>query len=490
MLALVTAASIAVATAAVAADAPPPKESIVNELVDNAVRSTRVAGLSQPFARQVSAGNEGLLIAYLIALESELPYREAYRTLLHAMDARVDTQTGSTPNNSGTTSVAMKGRVPEILGFAVENGAITRAVDGTTVTFRATPTGVVEALRGKGLLDIYTDYTNNTGLRYVARLSTAVSFDTSRGTTTPTLTADVNQLSSWSVRYEVANGRDAASPAYASLWATLASKSGSPYVAARERIENAVNGWPAFTAWRGALEDDVTKQVDTAFAADRDLNGAIARFRNVVATRFTELVKLDRPRTVTAALDEYVAQLTALETSMDQIYKYVSKGILATIDWTTTRDVNTPDLYTITGVYEDGYGPKRDNEFTFNAALSFYRTAPAGATHQLKKFDAAAQYDRPLGNIATLPFVLSLSLKLGYLPNDVPMADGSAATAPKGGIVIAQGKLTIPIKGSGAKIPISVTYANRSELIMEHDVRANFGVTFDFDSTLARAFGR
>jgi hypothetical protein len=46
------------------------------------------------------------------------------------------------------------------------------------------------------------------------------------------------------------------------------------------------------------------------------------------------------------------------------------------------------------------------------------------------------------------------------------------------------------VKGSGIRIPISFTTSNRTELIREKDVRANFGVTFDFDSIFARAFSR
>jgi hypothetical protein len=53
-----------------------------------------------------------------------------------------------------------------------------------------------------------------------------------------------------------------------------------------------------------------------------------------------------------------------------------------------------------------------------------------------------------------------------------------------------QAKLTIPVKGSGVRIPLSLTASNRTELIREKEVRANFGFTFDFDSIFARAFGR
>ncbi|HNH83997.1 MAG TPA: hypothetical protein PL157_16620, partial [Acidobacteriota bacterium] len=60
------------------------------------------------------------------------------------------------------------------------------------------------------------------------------------------------------------------------------------------------------------------------------------------------------------------------------------------------------------------------------------------------------------------------------------MKDRSRDTA------IGQVKLTIPVKGSGVKIPISVTFANRTELIKEKEVRGNIGITFDLDSIFAK----
>ena len=52
-----------------------------------------------------------------------------------------------------------------------------------------------------------------------------------------------------------------------------------------------------------------------------------------------------------------------------------------------------------------------------------------------------------------------------------------------------QAKLTIPVKGSGVKIPLSVTASNRTELIKERDVRASFGVSFDLDPLIGGLLG-
>ena len=60
--------------------------------------------------------------------------------------------------------------------------------------------------------------------------------------------------------------------------------------------------------------------------------------------------------------------------------------------------------------------------------------------------------------------------------------------AEPGWINVVQAKLTVPVKGSGVKIPLSISYANRTELLNEKDVRGHIGVTFDMDvlSSLVR----
>lgn len=51
---------------------------------------------------------------------------------------------------------------------------------------------------------------------------------------------------------------------------------------------------------------------------------------------------------------------------------------------------------------------------------------------------------------------------------------------------IGQAKITFPVKGSGVKIPLSVTWANRTELIKEKEVRGNIGITFDLDTIVSK----
>lgn len=58
-----------------------------------------------------------------------------------ATTGQTNTQTGASGTGSGTTSAAQKIGIPQLLAFAVENGAIADSVSGTTMTLSTTPYG-------------------------------------------------------------------------------------------------------------------------------------------------------------------------------------------------------------------------------------------------------------------------------------------------------------------------------------------------------------
>jgi hypothetical protein len=71
------------------------------------------------------------------------------------------------------------------------------------------------------------------------------------------------------------------------------------------------------------------------------------------------------------------------------------------------------------------------------------------------------------------------------------LEDASAATGltipnTKGDIAVGQVGLNIPIKSLGMKFPITLTFANRTELIKEKEIRGNFGFTFNWDTLFSK----
>lgn len=63
------------------------------------------------------------------------------------------------------------------------------------------------------------------------------------------------------------------------------------------------------------------------------------------------------------------------------------------------------------------------------------------------------------------------------------MPENRGVPKMKADIGIAQLKIHFPV-AAGISLPLSMTYANASELIQEKHVRANFGITFDLDKLL------
>ena len=237
------------------------KKDIVQEGVMAARLNSPATPVRRPFSGTVDASASYGSLVTLVVLQG-VQKKQAYKTLVDLMAVRVDTQLGSPSQSSGSTSLATKGAVPAILGFAVEHGALTRDVNGTVVTFRASPAGLVKALQGEGLLDMYRDYEQSAGFRFASRFSLAASFDTSRGETPNSLLANEQQLSAWSVRVVAYDTRDPRGRKYHDFWTTLAHEQGAALQDVRQRLVDAFGRWPGFTTWQAAFTSRVIAEVD------------------------------------------------------------------------------------------------------------------------------------------------------------------------------------------------------------------------------------
>ncbi len=436
---------------------------------------------------------------------------KTYQTILAMMDHSTDTQVGSTPDTKGTTSLAMKGAVPKILGFAVQHGAITQQVNGNTVTFRATPAGVIKALAGvdtKTIFGVPTDINGDplpTTCDWCNKFSAAISFDISQGATPGTLTAAKQQVSSWSVRTEIANRRDATRRDYIKNFQRITGI--TDYTKQFNALSDALDQSPDFAAWRASLLKQVQEQVESplqsalaldsakSFAAKMAaLSQARDKFVQIVSAGLVEGQKLSLPPNVAKALREYANAIKPILQQRNDIIDYANKGLLVTADWTVTRDPSVPDLSTVTGILEDSFGPGRKHDLTVNVAAAFFNSSPKAPIHTFHDFKATAQYDIPLGTFQSYgPFVFSLASRYEFIPNDTLSPGGATSgitpttAALSGNMWVGQAKLTIPVAGSGVRIPFSISAANRTELIKEKDVRANIGVTFDLDAIFAQA---
>jgi len=437
--------------------------------------------------------------------------------LSEAEQNRIDKQVGSGANTSGTTSLVSRGSVPSLLGFAVENGAATREISGTTITFRANPTGLIKALVKRDYLAsgraeiLPNDEIVNSDFWYstLNRASVAVSFDTSKGPNSGAFTAERSQLASYSVHYDIINHRDPRDKEHQDLWRELRQGRGTSLAAALTLFVNALKemkepGAPEASArkeydlWRAqtrtellaASLDDIE---ETFFRRAEALRAVVSKHPEVVA-----LIKT----VVIPAANVYAASRVAL---LNQI----RKSILVSFDYSNTRQVVSlgetesgmmtlptgvtnalPNLgnflLTVSGRFIG------QSEITANISGTRFNGRRVGPNiGRWRDARAGLQIDVPLPKIRmdwekpTLTFSY-LHLNLLEEPLGEKILVNGVEQSRKGPINFGQVKLEIPTGSSGVRIPISMTFSNRTELIKESDVRGHIGITFDFDKIFSR----
>lgn len=415
------------------------------------------------------------------------------RSLLSELEQkRIDKQTGAGPSAAGTTSLVSKGSVPALLGLAVENGALTQSVSGTSVTFRGKPADIVKALAKKDYIQSAITPADDPLQRFLGALSYGITFDTKLGNTPGTFTGSRQQVTDFSFRYEVCNRRDPRHPMYREQWKMLTDALGTPLASNLANLTEALVNHPAYESWVEAATNAVA-------AASKDDVPRVLRSQMDIfsATVANEPAVAAAIRTASDSLDSFVAERR-------RIIDRIAKSAILTLEYENKRQENAamdagvmpmgkkiPSLSSATLIFARGF--VGDAEFTMNATATFFNSEPVvSRASALRDFRVSGQFDVPLREIQkvgrpVLTFSgLFLSLRREPLGQKVEV-NGTAVTA-KGNVGVAQAKFSIPIKNSGFAIPLSVSWASRSEYLPDKkDVRGNFGITFDLDKLFARS---
>jgi hypothetical protein len=391
-------------------------------------------------------------------------------------EARIDKQVGSSSSADSSTSLVTKGAVPAVLGFAVENGAATQTQSGTVVTFRLNPVGFVGLLAQQNFLSAYDQIQAEAATRYLNRFSVALSFDLSReqSSAAPVFSGSARQLSAVTAHYDIVNKRDPRDPYFSKEWQSLVHTRLGALPEDLSPIAQAFLQDAVLQQWARELQDQV------ASAKDSDLE-------QVVAAQFEKLRSIPLPSTVESAVKSYNTDYAAFITSRAQLLRMVARGPLLSFEYTNNfaePGSNLPDVSAFQVIGETGlFAGQADLTANFSAHL-YNNTSPA-VTHRLKDIDFSTAIEIPLTDARRLGnFTLSGSYKYRRLFYDSLDAQG-AVLVPKGVMSVGQIQLTIPVKGSGVKVPLSVTFANRTEFIKESEVRGNIGITFDLDTLFA-----
>jgi hypothetical protein len=426
-----------------------------------------------------------------------------------------------TTAEAGTgTSIVSQGPAAKVLSAAVEHGALTRSIDGQVVTLRGNLAGFPSALARKNVfpycpagITVSEFCVENSLLSWLRRTSFSVSFDTSRGTqvtvtpdtpgsTTPaqpvTFTADKNQVSAASARVEVWNRRDVTSPAFqqafsAKVGAAL-DKPSAELLAGAGTFAETVITTPGYDEWRQR-----TAQAIREAAPDRRRIIAVLRMGLAELVAMARTAQPDLDRLASTALAAYSRFFLAQD---DLIASLATKNVIA-LEFTLSRPTGQPATRNYRGILDLPLTNR--TKVVANVAFTFYDTLPEGAPADMSKYrdaQAGAQVEHGLGPHSIIgPAVLSLALYYQYqhapslltvdpttpVPGvtffNLPEA-AKTVFATKGNIVLGQAKLSVMPDRSSVKIPLSVTFSNRTELVDKPTWKAQVGVTYDFDSLL------
>ena len=389
--------------------------------------------------------------------------------LAAAEENRTDKQLGADGRTAGSTSLVSKGGIPRILALAVENGGLEQAQTGTTITFRGTPAGIIRSLADKGYLE--TTVRNDPPVQLLQKFAFGVSFDTSRGVASgvqPTFTGKNDQLSAVTGRFSVLDQRDPRRAQYDPQWNAVAGGAGVDVAGAAGAFVVAAVGDTAFNTW-------LTGARSALMAAGPDAYEVVIR------------EQLRGLRTAGLATNTIAAAATLrngydlLLAQRQKILDKVARGAQVVLDYTNDRPATGEDTSNVRVVASLG----RAIDLTANVSATLFNgTLPTGTSKRLRDFQGAVQVDLPLGRAETTGrYVLTFAYRVENVLSDFTNLGGKIS---KGVVSVGQLKLTIPVKDSAARIPLSVTFANRSEFVNEKVVRGNIGVSYDLDAAFAR----
>jgi len=486
-------------------------EQVVAAGVQGALKAGSLASAQARFAHDFAP--------YVLHLASPTISR---RILSDAEEKRIDQQVSTTQPSTGT-SVASKGSVPWLLGFAAEAGALTQSTSNNVLTFNGTPANIVKALKAKDYLASYSVGDNTPLVKWLfTPLSFSVSFNVAQSSSSnnssgggvsmagtmsgapasSTTTGANGTLAGYTIRYSIWNHRDARDPRYQAIWNEFVDQNAQAMLEAVTSLVDALTKDPkyqdAFARWRvdtqntisrlDMTEPEIKKAFDQQAEALRKIVGNDTVLRNLVddAAQSIEHYADTRNNILTSISNSTAVAFEYTETQQSNLL-----GSPVTVTNSNPAVSNPiPNLSTFNFVVEKG--SVGATQFTANASTTIYNTIPLG-THigRVRDYRAAVQADIPLPEITNVGmpvftfaglFMSLVNQPLGQMVvvNDVPIS-------LTGNIWLFQSKLSLKVKNSGVKIPVALTYTNRTELNKESDVRGSIGVTYSLDNLFANS---
>jgi hypothetical protein len=428
-----------------------------------------------------------------------------------AQNFRPDKQLSAASNSSGTTSLVSRAGSSDLLSLALDAGALTRSVNGSTATFNGNLDGMLRALTGYSPLCVYPcpSFTNKkfqwidnhvlqpVNVSVVTALAqqsntTAPAGGQASGTTSMPLSnvaipTGAGKVTSVLARYQILNKYDPHSEKFKQSWQNA--KNQQAFISSLLTSNNNI-----LTVRDLVLKNATPLDRDAIIEAGKQGDKALADYFDTYYQSQIQKFGPDVPTAVSQAVQDIAASQQLWEKVRQE-----AAGTLFTLEYSYNHPLSQPETHDFKIIY--GYAPGSvSGMLSLNGAFSLYGgTLPAGAKYgRLRDGQLSAQYDRHF-NAHSNPNLLSLSLAgyWQYQPNpsvlNIPagtVAPGTTIPLPNGtqefvgaagSLWVTQAKITISTK-SGINIPIGVKWSNKSDLLTGNKIGAQVGISYDFSA--------
>jgi hypothetical protein len=202
---------------------------------------------------------------------------------------------------------------------------------------------------------------------------------------------------------------------------------------------------------------------------------------------------------------EFSSALSVYRFEQEDLVRAIAEKPVLTLQYGYKRPADQLTTSTVRLIFDKGFGDRWS--VAANGAVEIYDERPPAEISGAGRFRDAqvgVQLQRDLGKLAVIgaaavsgtyyfqyqnsPPILKVtpaSPLTGIIFTGLPGSAALVFTEP-GHLHVAQVRLVLGPASSSARFPIAVSYSNRTELIAKSVVRAQFGVSYDFDSLFAR----
>lgn len=477
-----------------------------------------IKGAASPRAAGLAAINNLVPFMQYAAVDSK------YRTSLLSdiEQSRVDQQVGPGSNQNGSTNAVTKGSVPWLLGVAEEYGAVTQSTSGSTVTLKLNPINLIAALNSSNYEQSYLTGNSIALVDFLRHMSVGASFNTttqSSGVTQSTSSgiSNSNAFSGLGVHADIYNKRDPRNPKWNGNIHNVMNKYANAAGVDISRVEHdllASKSGAAYKQWKGDTQQKIEDLVGHKPAAnDKGFDSKVEALLNDQADKLKKIISAESP--IQDQVNTAAQAILAYATARNELIDNIMKSTIVSAEFNLIEQSNQPLLNTqpSTVVTTQGAIPNLSNfklileaplfpvgssdskshnyaQLTGNFSTTIFNSIPMSShSGRIRDYQLSGQVDIPsgtlpkLGQITTTFSGVFLSLLEQPLGQTVQVNGVNVNT--KGNIGVFQGKLSVKAGNSGIEIPLSFTYASRTELIKESDVRGNIGVTFNLDKLFA-----